>query len=110
VSFTVAVESPAQIQGSTSPDGEPTSSMVGPQQRRYGLQQLSTTLHNRPFPSAPSTRVHCSTKFKTPATAPTARGHDRHRNAIVMVEIHANRHGVEALNRIFDAYTNTITT
>ncbi len=31
-------------------------------------------------------------------------------HAIVMSEIHANRHSVEALNRIFDAYTNTITT
>jgi hypothetical protein len=24
--------------------------------------------------------------------------------------IHANRHGVEALNRVFDAYADTITT
>ena len=37
-------------------------------------------------------------------------GADRHANAIVMAEIHHNRHGVEALNRIFDTYTNTITT
>ena len=37
-------------------------------------------------------------------------GADRHHNAIVMSEIHHNRHGVEALNRIFDTYTNTITT
>jgi hypothetical protein len=37
-------------------------------------------------------------------------GADRHHNAIVMAEIHANRHGVEALNRAFDTYTNTITT
>jgi hypothetical protein len=37
-------------------------------------------------------------------------GADRHHNAITMAEIHANRHGVEALNRVFDAYTNTITT
>jgi hypothetical protein len=37
-------------------------------------------------------------------------GADRHQNAIVMAEIHANRHGVEALNRIFDAYSDTITT
>jgi hypothetical protein len=37
-------------------------------------------------------------------------GADRHANAIVMAEIHANRHGVEALNRVFDAYTDTITT
>jgi hypothetical protein len=37
-------------------------------------------------------------------------GADRHANATVMAEIHANRHGVEALNRIFDAYTDTITT
>jgi hypothetical protein len=34
---------------------------------------------------------------------------DRHHNAIVMAEIHSNRHGVEALNRVFDTYTNTIT-
>ena len=37
-------------------------------------------------------------------------GADDHANAIVMSEIHANRHGVEALNRVFDAYSNTITT
>ena len=36
-------------------------------------------------------------------------GADRHQNAIVMAEIHHNRHGVEALNRVFDAYTDTIT-
>jgi hypothetical protein len=35
---------------------------------------------------------------------------DRHHNAIVMAEIHSNRHGVEALNRVFDTYSNTITT
>jgi hypothetical protein len=37
-------------------------------------------------------------------------GADRQANAIVMSEIHANRHGVEALNRVFDAYSTTITT
>jgi hypothetical protein len=37
-------------------------------------------------------------------------GADRHANAIVLSDIYANRHSVEALNRIFDAYTNTITT
>ncbi len=37
-------------------------------------------------------------------------GADRHHNAIVMAEIHQNRHGVEALNRVFDAYSDTITT
>jgi hypothetical protein len=37
-------------------------------------------------------------------------GADRHHNAIVMAEIHNNRHGVEALNRVFDAYSTTITT
>ncbi len=36
-------------------------------------------------------------------------GADRQQNAIVMAEIHNNRHSVEALNRIFDTYTNTIT-
>ena len=35
-------------------------------------------------------------------------GADRHHNAIVMSDIHTNRHSVEALNRVFDAYTNTI--
>jgi hypothetical protein len=35
-------------------------------------------------------------------------GADRHHNATVMSDIHTNRHSVEALNRIFDAYTNTI--
>jgi hypothetical protein len=37
-------------------------------------------------------------------------GADRPHNAIVMAEIHNNRHGVEALNKVFDAYTDTITT
>jgi hypothetical protein len=37
-------------------------------------------------------------------------GADNHANAIVMSEIYANRHGVEALNRVFDAYSDTITT
>jgi hypothetical protein len=37
-------------------------------------------------------------------------GADRHANAIVMSEIHTNRHGVEALNKVFDAYTTTLTT
>ncbi len=36
-------------------------------------------------------------------------GADNTTNAIVMSEIHANRHGVEALNRVFDAYGDTIT-
>ena len=37
-------------------------------------------------------------------------GADNDANAIVMSEIHANRHGVEGLNRVFDAYSDTITT
>ena len=37
-------------------------------------------------------------------------GADNDANAIVISEIHANRHGVEALNRVFDAYSTTITT
>jgi hypothetical protein len=37
-------------------------------------------------------------------------GADREFNAIVMSEIHANRRSVEALNRIFNAYSDTITT
>jgi hypothetical protein len=36
-------------------------------------------------------------------------GADRDFNALVMADIHANRHGVEALNRVFDAYSDTIT-
>jgi hypothetical protein len=36
-------------------------------------------------------------------------GADNDTNTTVMTEIHANRHGVEALNRIVDAYTNTMT-
>jgi hypothetical protein len=35
---------------------------------------------------------------------------DRHHNAIVMAEIHNNRHGVEALNRVFDTYSDNIST
>jgi hypothetical protein len=37
-------------------------------------------------------------------------GADDRVNAIVTAEIHANRHAVEALNKIFDAYSDTITT
>ena len=37
-------------------------------------------------------------------------GADRDHNAIVMAEIHNNRRGVEALNRVFDAYSDTIAT
>jgi hypothetical protein len=36
-------------------------------------------------------------------------GADRHHNAIVMADIHANRRGVEALNRVFDSYGVTMT-
>jgi hypothetical protein len=36
-------------------------------------------------------------------------GADRDQNAIVMAEIHHNRRGVEALNRVFDAYTDKMT-
>jgi hypothetical protein len=36
-------------------------------------------------------------------------GADNTTNAIVMTDIYANRHSVEALNRILDTYTNTIT-
>ncbi len=35
---------------------------------------------------------------------------DNQANAIVMSEIHANRHSVEALNKVFNAYSDTITT
>ena len=35
-------------------------------------------------------------------------GADNH--AVVMTEIYSNCHGVEALNRVFDAYSDTITT
>jgi hypothetical protein len=37
-------------------------------------------------------------------------GADNGTNTIVMSDIYANRHSVEALNRIFDAYSDTITT
>jgi hypothetical protein len=36
-------------------------------------------------------------------------GADDHANAFVMSEIHSNRHGVDALNKVFDAYSDTIT-
>ena len=35
-------------------------------------------------------------------------GADNQQNAIVMSDIYANRHGVEALNRILDAYSDQI--
>jgi hypothetical protein len=37
-------------------------------------------------------------------------GADNDTNALITADIHANRRGVEALNRVFDAYTDTITT
>jgi hypothetical protein len=37
-------------------------------------------------------------------------GADNDANPLVMSEIYNNRHGVEALNRVFDAYSDTITT
>ena len=36
-------------------------------------------------------------------------GADNQHNAIVMSEIYANRHGVEALNKVFDAYGDSMT-
>jgi hypothetical protein len=36
-------------------------------------------------------------------------GADNATNAIIMGDIYTNRHSVEALNRIFDTYTTTIT-
>ncbi len=36
-------------------------------------------------------------------------GADNDANAAVMSDIYANRHSVEALNTVFDAYSNTIT-
>jgi hypothetical protein len=38
-------------------------------------------------------------------------GHDadRQASALAMAEIHHNRHDVEALNRVFDTYSDTIT-
>ena len=35
---------------------------------------------------------------------------DKHTNTLVTADIHANRHSVEALNRIFNTYSDTITT
>jgi hypothetical protein len=57
------------------------------------------TLHERRCDCWPPTAT-CS-----PTSAPT-----NDTNAIVMSEIYANRHGVEALNKVFDAYRDTITT
>jgi hypothetical protein len=37
-------------------------------------------------------------------------GADQHANATVLAEIHTNRHATEALDRVFDAYSHTITT
>jgi hypothetical protein len=36
-------------------------------------------------------------------------GADRDFNATITTEIHNNRHSVEALNRVFDTYSDTIT-
>ena len=37
-------------------------------------------------------------------------GADKHINALITADIHKNRRGVEALNLVFDAYSDTITT
>jgi hypothetical protein len=37
-------------------------------------------------------------------------GTDAESLEFIMAEIHNNRHSVEAINKVFDAYTNTITT
>ncbi|HEX5922831.1 MAG TPA: hypothetical protein VFY45_03295 [Baekduia sp.] len=37
-------------------------------------------------------------------------GADAESLAVIMAEIHNNRHSVEAINRVFDAYSDTITT
>jgi hypothetical protein len=37
-------------------------------------------------------------------------GNDAEDLSILLAEIHANRHSVEAINRVFDAYSDTITT
>jgi hypothetical protein len=37
-------------------------------------------------------------------------GDDTESLAVLMAEIHNNRHSVEAINKVFDAYTDTITT
>jgi hypothetical protein len=37
-------------------------------------------------------------------------GADAESLTIIMAEIYANRRGVEALDRVFDAYSDTITT
>jgi hypothetical protein len=37
-------------------------------------------------------------------------GADRDANALVMADIHSNRRACEALDRVFDAYSDTITT
>jgi hypothetical protein len=37
-------------------------------------------------------------------------GNDAEDLSIILAEIHANRHGVERINRVLDAYSDTITT
>jgi hypothetical protein len=37
-------------------------------------------------------------------------GNDAEDLSVIMADIHANRRAVEAINRVFDAYTNTMTT
>ena len=66
--------------------------------------------------SSPLTRAHIEQLHKrradlldTNLDLLTDIGADNTTNAIVMSDIYANRHSVEALNRVFDAYTNTIT-
>jgi hypothetical protein len=75
-----------------------------------------TTTHSKPL-EVPLTAGHIQQLHRrrcdlldTNLDLLTDIGADNYANAIVMTEIHANRNGVEALNRVFDAYTNTITT
>ena len=61
----------------------------------------------RPHPAATNAAAICWTPT---STCSTDIGADNDVNALVMADIHANRRSVEALNRVFDAYSDTITT
>ena len=62
-------------------------------------------------PPTSSSSTNAAATSSTPtSTSSTDIGADNETNAVIMGDIHANRRSVEALNSVFDAYTNTITT
>ena len=71
-------------------------------------RHLQSPAHPPPT-SSNSTSAAATSSTPTSTSSTDIGADDEALNAIVMTDIHANRHSVEALNSVFDAYTNTIT-